>query len=100
MTAITTKLRPLGTQTDEYLGLSSEKHPPLYYPGTTFDSCSPPKHNIPRSLVRLLRGSRFGNFPSGQVSTGGRLDIPCARLGDDFRETVGRVHCLYYVELR
>ena len=31
--------------------------------------------------------------------TGGRSDIPCAKLGDEFRETVGRVHCLCYVKL-
>ncbi len=33
------------------------------------------------------------------MSTRGRSDIPCAKLGDEFRETVGRVHCLCFVEL-
>ncbi len=41
----------------------------------------------------------MATVPDGQVSRGGRLDIPCARLGDGFRETVGRVHCLYCVKL-
>lgn len=29
----------------------------------------------------------------------GRLNIPCVRLEDESRETVGRVYCLYFVKL-
>lgn len=84
------------TRTNEYLGLSSETHPPR----TTLYSLSTAAHYA-HDTVSYVRPC----YEAQEVAVvhnvagvyEGRLNIPCARLEDEPRGTVGRVHCLWCV---